>query len=271
MKKAISIFMILSLILMAFSGCSLSEKKAAIEAYNSALENATAKNNELGSIITNSESLIEKGEPAYDADLLLSLQSAVADAKDALIELPTEMPKNLEEIKAVTNDTLSKVDYSSHIEKISKATDAYETSVKQMKQVTCPDEAFIIERLKTIDGIMEIAPATEDNDPNGNLGKQGGYTAQVYFSYNGVNQSDVYGSDVIDKGTDCGGSIEVYKTVEEVKNRNDYLANFDGTAFASGSHTICGTILVRTSDYLKASQQQELEKAIIDALLEISD
>ena len=271
MKKAIAILMAFSLILMAFSGCSFSEKKAAIEAYNSALENATAKNNELVSIISNSESLIEKGEPAYDADTLLSLKSAVADAKDALIELPTEMPNDLEEIKAITNDLLDKVNYSSHIEKISKTTDAYETSVKQMKQVTCPDEAFIIERLKTIDGILEIAPVTEDNDPNGNLGKQGGYTAQVYFSYKGVNQSEVSGKDVIDKGTDCGGSIEVYRTVEEAKNRNDYLANFDGTILASGSHTICGTVLVRTSNYLKASQQQELERAIIDAFLSISE
>ncbi|MCR5456622.1 MAG: hypothetical protein K6F14_00935 [Clostridiales bacterium] len=271
MKKILAIFITLVLILGEFSGCSLSEKKAAISAYNTALEKATAKNDELVSIISNSEELINADEPVYDADTLLSFKSAVADAKDALVELPTEMPKNVEDIKGITDETLNKVDYTDLIEKLTNAKSDYEYSVKQMKQVNCPDESFVIERLKKVEGIMEIAPATEDNDPNGNLGKQGGYTAQIYFSYEAINQSEISGSDVIEKGTDCGGSIEIYRTVDDVEQRDDYLANFDGTALASGSHTICGTILVRTSDYLKASQQQELEKAIIDALLAINE
>lgn len=268
MKKILSISLVLLLILMAFSGCSSGEKKAAIEAYNAALESATANNEELGSMISNSESLIEKDEPPYDAESLLSFKSALADAKDALIELPTEMPNKTEDIKAVT-DTLDKADYTDVLKKLSDSRNAYEDSVKQMKQVTCPDESFVIERLKRVEGITEIAPVTEDNDPNGNLGKQGGYTAQVFFSFEGVDLSEVYGLDIFDKGTDGGGSIEVYRTVEDVKNRNEYLAQFDGTALCSGSHTICGTMLVRTSDYLKASQQQELEKAIIDSLLSV--
>ena len=71
------------------------------------------------------------------------------------------------------------------------------------------------------------------------------------------------------KGTDAGGSIEVYANVEDATTRNEYLASFDGGIFASGSHTVVGTVLVRTSDELTASQQQTLEANIIAALTEI--
>lgn len=76
---------------------------------------------------------------------------------------------------------------------------------------------------------------------------------------------------IIDKGTDCGGSIEVYSTTEDANARNDYLAGFDGGIFASGSHTVVGIVLVRTSDELTASQQKEMEANIIAVLTEIEE
>ncbi|MFQ9739889.1 MAG: hypothetical protein ACLRYA_02240 [Streptococcus thermophilus] len=41
-------------------------------------------------------------------------------------------------------------------------------------------------RLKEIDTISDVQSATEDNDPNQGLNKQGSYTAAVYFSDNEV-------------------------------------------------------------------------------------
>ena len=54
-----------------------------------------------------------------------------------------------------------------------------------------------------------------------------------------------------------------------MKKRNDYLAGFDGGIFASGSHKVIGTVLIRTSDHLTASQQEELETAIVEALTKV--
>ena len=68
------------------------------------------------------------------------------------------------------------------------------------------------------------------------------------------------------KGTDAGGAIEVYENVEDAEKRRDYLATFDGTIFANGTHTVIGTVLVRTSNELTATQQKELEQKVIDAL-----
>ncbi len=58
----------------------------------------------------------------------------------------------------------------------------------------------------------------------------------------------------------------MYSTVEDANKRNDYLASFDGGILSSGSHTVVGTVLVRTSDELTASQQDQLEAAIIESL-----
>lgn len=79
----------------------------------------------------------------------------------------------------------------------------------------------------------------------------------LYYTY-----SDV----LIDKGTDAGGAIEVYENVEDAEKRRDYLATYDGTIYANGTHTVIGTVLVRTSNKLMATQQKELEQKVIDAL-----
>ena len=124
----------------------------------------------------------------------------------------------------------------------------------------------IIKCLQKVPCIIEIEAVTEDNDPIGQLNKPGGYTALVYFSYALVDQQEVYGDDLIDKGTDAGGCIEVYTTEKDANKRNEYLAAFDGGVLSSGSHKVVGTCVIRTSDELTISQQQLLESNIIFAL-----
>ena len=77
-----------------------------------------------------------------------------------------------------------------------------------MKQITNPNEDFVIQHLKGIPNISGYQAVTEDHDPNGNLNKQGGYTSTVYFSTPLIDQSSVYGNDIVDKGTESGGAIE---------------------------------------------------------------
>ena len=129
-----------------------------------------------------------------------------------------------------------------------------------------PTQKYVIQCLEKVPGILEIEAVTEDTDPMNNLNKPGWYTAHIYFSYQLVNQEDVYGDDLIDKGTDAGGSIEVYKTKSDATERNEYLSAFDGGVLSSGSHTVVGTCVVRTSNELTATQQKLLENNIIYAL-----
>ncbi len=240
-----------------------------IEKYNAARTAAEEKNAELDSAISAAEALILEGEPALDETLIPALETAVSEAKAAKQSI-TEMPETENEIISV-NDALNGIDYSDVLSNVSEKQVALERSIKQYALVNAPTEAYIIECLKKVPNVIDISAVTEDNDPNGHLNKAGGYTAQVYFSSDLINQDEIDGITVIDKGTDCGGSIEVYSTAEEANTRNDYLASFDGGIFASGSHTVIGTVLVRTSDKLTASQQKEMEANIIAIMTEISD
>jgi len=71
---------------------------------------------------------------------------------------------------------------------------------------------------------------------------------------------------LIDKGTDAGGEIEVYANEEDAIKRNDYLAAFDGGILSSRSHRVVGTVVIRISDELTASQQKALEEKVLNAL-----
>ncbi len=125
---------------------------------------------------------------------------------------------------------------------------------------------YVIECLEKIPNIVDIESATEYNDPNGQLNKDGGYIAHVYFSVDVINQDEIIGVTLVDKGTDAGGSIEVYRNAKDAEKRNTYLSSFDGTVLSSGSHKVYETCVIRTSDELTASQQNILENNIIKAL-----
>lgn len=83
----------------------------------------------------------------------------------------------------------------------------------------------------------------------------------------------VAGADLVAKGTDAGGCVKVYKTVEDAKKRNDYLSAFDGlpTVINPGAHYVYGTVVIRVAASLTASQQNALTQKIYEKLIEIKD
>lgn len=241
----------------------------AISNFESASSSATTKNDELDTAISAAEAVIAENATALDEALYPALESAVSEAKASKVDIP-EMPTTEDEINNAS-DQLNAIDYSAVLTDLSTAQEALEKSIKQYTLVDAPEESYIIKCLQTVPGIVDISAVTEDNDPNGQLNKAGGYTAQVYFSSDLIDQSSVYGTTLIEKGTGCGGSIEVYSNVDDAVSRDAYLAAFDGGIFASGSHKVIGTVIVRTSDNLTTSQQKELEANIIAALTNIEN
>lgn len=249
---------------LVFTGCDSDEMKAAKEGMNGEISRIEGQIDSLQTEIENAEALVATEETPLDENVIPALESAISEAKTVNFEAPS-VSGSLEEVTAKTED-LKGVDYTTNIKALQDAEKAVNDSIEQMKLVTNPTEAFVIERLQAVEDIGDISAVTEDNDPNGQLGKDGGYTATVYFTSPLIDQSLVYGDSVIEKGTDAGGAVEVYSTVEDANKRNDYLASFDGGILSSGSHTVVGTVLVRTSDELTASQQDQLEAAIIESL-----
>lgn len=237
----------------------------AVDTYNTAVSGLEERNAELDSAISDLQAVIDSGETPLDEDLLDEASGVIGEAQGAREEAP-EQPDSTDEILAAAESIDAMGDYSEELSDLAAAQTELEDSIAQFQLVDNPTEQYVIECIDGLPNITGYEAATEDNDPNGNLNKQGGYTAAVFFSSDLVDQDSVYGDGILGKGTDGGGCIEVYTTVEDAESRDEYLGAFDGSVFSSGSHTVVGTVVVRTSDELTASEQQEMTDNIIASL-----
>ena len=238
-----------------------------IAAFDEAKSSLDDKNAELDKAISEASDLVNGENTALDESLRSLLETKISETKAVKITVPT-MAETVKEIDTQTTE-MNTTDYSDALKSLNEAYTALNNSVKQYELVNNPAESYVINCLEKVEHVTGISAVTEDNDPNGHLGKAGGYTATVYFTCDWVNQANVIGDTIIDKGTDGGGAIEVYANVEDAESRNEYLAGFDGGVLASGSHIVVGTCVVRTSDELAASKQKELEAAVIEALTKL--
>ena len=218
------------------------------------------------------EALVASGDRPLDETLLELASQRIGEAQAAR-QTALEMPESAAEINEAAKLMDSWGDYGTARDSLASAEAELSSSIAQLKQITNPSEQFVIERLTGLPNVVAIEAVTEGNDPNGKLGKAGGYTATVYFSSDLVDQSSVYRTEghtyVVGGGCDGGGAVEVFATEEDAQRRNEYLAILDGGLLASGSHAVYGTCVVRTSDLLAASQQKALEESIVASLTEL--
>ena len=144
------------------------------------------------------------------------------------------------------------------------STDDYESKVHEVsgdaeELVNAPSVEYIIAALSQIDSItgIEIDPDVEKE-----------YLGRVYFTSSRVDQSS-FGKDdsVLEKGTSAGGSIDIFASVDEAIERDKYLSGFDGNILLdSGSHSVVGTIVIRTSEKLSEDEQEDFTKEIVAVL-----
>lgn len=269
LKALLSVAILGCALCASLVGCAESdEMKGAKADFNTEVARIEGQVSQIKEMTVEADALIAASEPVIDEAVIPALETAASNAKTVEFKKPSVKSK-VEEITAQVSD-LKGIDYSGMVTAFGDAIQAVKDGVAKYKLVDAPSEAYVIGCLEKVSDIDGISAVTEDNDPNGKLNKAGGYTAQVYFSSPLVDQSQLYGGgSIIEKGTNCGGSIEVYKTVEDAQKRDQYLAAFDGSILASGSHRVLGTVVVRTSDKLTASQQKALEGAIVGALTEL--
>lgn len=271
MKKKIAFIISVTLVVsLLLAGCGKTEEeKAAEEAFDKQVAQIEKILEEKDADIEAAEKIADDKRPALEEKIRKSLQDQISSVKALEFEEP-DLPDTVKDIDAATKKlTKEKEGYKKQINKMNTLASSLDKSMQKYELVKAPKEAYVIKCLKRIKLIDGIAAATEEHDPNGNLNKQGGYTAQVYFSCPLADHTYL-DSNIIDAGTEGGGSIEVYKTAKEAKTRDDYLAGFDGGILASGSHKVVGTCLIRTSDTLTATQQKKLENAIIRELTRLN-
>ncbi|MBR5938465.1 MAG: EbhA [Clostridiales bacterium] len=274
------------------------EYNASIQSFNEIANQIEKVNTDLQSYIDEAQKVINNGEIAFDESTLGELKNVIVSVSNSKVSVPERLnqyelltfdseadKETLENLISKANQGSQEIaskripempsvpDYSEEIGELIEAKDNYEKSIQSLKQITAPSDEFVMQRLQRVDTITVIDHVTEDNDPNGHLNKQGGYIGTVYFADSQVDWSKLFikegKDDVISVGTDGGGAIEIYSNVEDATKRDEYLAIFDGGILAPGSHYVYGTCIIRTSDELTASQQNELTKKILEALIAI--
>lgn len=274
----------------------------AVLVFNEKANQIISANGELKEVIDEAQALIDCGDTPYDSETMTTLNNTLKNSRNSICETPSIYEKkdvleldesinkslaskiteaneslNAEKSEIVSStteigaasDALSVPDYSKIIAEIKDEKELLENSIAIQKQITNPTQDFVLAKINNVENIANVACATEENDPNGKLGKDGGYTAQIYFSSPLLGTETIAGNKLIDAGTDAGGSIEVYKTVEAAEARNSYLASFDGGIFDSGKHMVIGTMVVRVSTNLTATKQDSFINEIIEALIEL--
>lgn len=143
-----------------------------------------------------------------------------------------------------------------------------DTKTSIAKQLMNPSEEWVMNKLSKCSDVSNIQAVTEDNDPNQLLNKEGGYTSTIYFTINQLIEDE--NADPIELGTDAGGSIEVYKNIDDAKARCNYLASFDNSILPTGSYAMIGTMVVRTSYQLDSTSQYNLTDEIFSSLTDNS-
>lgn len=266
--------------------------------YNKSVDEISMINNALISITEIAQEAITSGAIPYDPNVKVDLEQAIQAASSALIPVPEKLaikdllviPENasaeeLSDLRLVATLGINELagaalpkpldapDYEAMTVALEDALKAFELSVLVQKQITAPDDEFVLKRLQKIDTVLSMAAVTAENDPNGLLGTEGGYIGCIYFSDSNVDKTqlalkpDEY--DVITMGTVGGGAIEIYATLEAAEDRNNYLSQYDGSSLNPGSHVVLGTMVIRTSSKLTVEQQETLTNQIISVLIEV--
>lgn len=266
--------------------------------YNEAVTQILNENDKLRTAIEAAQMIAESGEIPLDAETLTVLIEKIEGADQAssneyekistydLITMPNDLQsegyvayceaiaEQIEVIKAQKIPEILEIpDHSNLIVELETASNNYLSSVQSLKQITAPEEDFVVDRLKHIDYIVGLAAVTKGHDPNKLLGTEGGYIACLYFSDSRIDKTklDIPAgkNNVIDIGTVGGGSIEVYSSAEDAISRNEYLSSFDGTTLDPGAHIVIGTLVIRVSSKLTVEQQEEMTNLIISVLTSI--
>lgn len=123
--------------------------------------------------------------------------------------------------------------------------------------------AYVMECLKHVPSITAIEVDNTNHDEFSGLDS---CLASIFFSSSLVNQEEVYGETVLEKGTAGGGSIDVFLNNEDALDRNEYLSRYDNTILQAGTHVVVDSLVIRLSIELDEESHKELFDNIVDTI-----
>ncbi|MFR3189798.1 MAG: hypothetical protein ACLTNP_07615 [Streptococcus salivarius] len=176
-KKSVIISLIVLLCFgIGYYVLAISPHQRAVQSFNEVTAKIQKENSSLEETIKVSKKLLSSKDKPLDENLTVELKNEVSTAEKKKQVIP-KIKKKTSDINKQVKSLKKPINYSTEIKHLNDKNQKYSTSVKQLKQITNPSNTFVESRLKEIDTISEVQSATEDNDPNQGLNKQGSYTA----------------------------------------------------------------------------------------------
>ena len=161
MKKRTKIIIIavITIVVLIAGGCGayfgyFKPHNEAVDTYNVVISNIKEKNKQLDTEIKKLQKLVDNTDKPLDKSTVDAAKEAIKDAGASKIVVG-EMPKGTEDILNKAKELSVPIDYSDKITALSDAYTNLENSKKQYKQVTNPTEEFVIQRLLTVDDIVD--------------------------------------------------------------------------------------------------------------------
>ena len=174
MKKNIAI---ISIMIFAVLGVSLGyyflsyvPYKTAVSNFEKASTSLKEKNKVIEDLLSEAETVVEKGEEALEPNTLDDLKNSVEETQKSIRKVP-EIEKKTKDIENQTDEMNQPLSYTEIQNELKDKLEKYKNSVIQLKQITNPSSTFIEERLKEVDTITGVQSVTESNDPNKHLNK----------------------------------------------------------------------------------------------------
>lgn len=206
----------------------------------------------------------------YNEKAKLTSVSNIEGFEKQLDNLSKVSEKRLDVMKSLLNqNSVKKIRKDRNTLKI--IVDNVKLKIKIIDYITCPNTEDIINSIKNVNEISDIRSVSKETDINGLFEKEdGGYVGCIYFKKDSINSKLFKSTDnSIIRGTDGGGSIEIFESLDDAKERCDYLDEFDGTLLNSGSYALLGTMVIRTSYMLSDEEQYDLTDKIVRAITDI--
>ena len=107
---------------------------------------------------------------------------------------------------------------------------------------------------------MQVWQLTEDNDPNGLLGRPNGYIGGAVAQLPNLTGT----CDAATPRVDCGLTIEVWKDAQGALRRGQYIQTvLKGGGLGSEHDFVNGSVLLRISGEVKPSTAQQLNRSTV--------
>ena len=135
-----------------------------------------------------------------------------------------------------------------------------------VNKITNPNVEDVVKNLRKVRNISKIEVVSDEDKKSDLFFYDGMFKDCAYFTSDLVKDV-IDGQTPVEKGTDAGGCVEIYETVERAHERFDYLMGFDNTIYYSGQFITVGTMIVRTSYLLSDEENSELVNEIVNALI----